>query len=187
MLPAARAAFAAHRARFVRTARHPAVVDLAAEGLEFTSFDASYDAAADFETLYAGIVEVLIDAAAEHGEVVYAVPGSPAVAERTVELLHGATQAGRVRVEVVPGLSFADATWARIGVDPMATGARVLDGRAIDPAALGAGTPLLIAQCDDQFVLGDVKLALLEHLPPETVVTVVQRVGLPDEYVGASE
>lgn len=183
VLPAARAAFTAHPVRYVRTARHPAVEDLAAAGIAFESFDAAYDAAADFDTLYAGIVETLIDAATGHGEIAYAVPGSPVVAERTVELLHVAARAGRVRLEVVPGLSFADAAWARLGIDPMATGAQVVDGRALDPAQLDGGTALLLAQCDDRLVLGDVKLALLERLPADTVVTVVQRLGLPDELV----
>jgi tetrapyrrole methylase family protein / MazG family protein len=183
LLPAALAAFTNAPTRFVRTARHPAVDDLAAEGLTFTSFDDAYEDAADFDTLYAGIVETLVRVAAEHGEVAYAVPGSPVVAERTVELLHDAARDGRVRLDVVPGLSFADATWARLGVDPMATGARVVDGRALDVAVLDGGTPLLVAQCDDRLVLGDVKLVLLDRLSAETVVTVVQRVGLPDEQV----
>jgi len=183
VLPAARAAFARTPVRFVRTARHPAVADLVAEGFEIESFDDAYETAADFDELYTGIVDTLISAAAEYGEVVYAVPGSPVVAERTVELLHDAALAGRVRLDVVPGLSFADAAWARLGVDPMATGARVVDGRAFDMTTLGGSTPLLVAQCDDPMVLGDIKLALLERLPAETLVTVVQRLGLPDEHV----
>ena len=32
-------------------------------------------------------------------------------------------------------------------------------------------------------MLSDVKLALLEHLGPDTPVTVLQRLGLPDEHV----
>jgi tetrapyrrole methylase family protein/MazG family protein len=188
VLPAARAAFARISVRFVRTARHPAVADLVAEGIALESFDDAYDTAADFDELYTGIADALVAAAAEHGEVVYAVPGSPVVAERTVELLHDAAHSGRVRLDVVPGLSFVDAAWARLGVDPMATGARVVDGRALDATTLdattrGGGTPLLIAQCDDPLVLGDIKLALLERLPADTLVTVVQRLGLPDEHI----
>ena len=63
---------------------------------------------------------------------VYAVPGSPAVAERTVVLLHEAARRGDVELEVVPGLSFADLAWARSASIPMATEARVVDGRAFD-------------------------------------------------------
>jgi len=116
-------------------------------------------------------------AAAPDGAVVYAVPGNPAVAERTVALLHEAAARGEVGVTVIAGLSFADLAWARLGVDPMAGEARVVDGRAIDDVELSG--PLLIAQCDNPFVLSDVKLALLEHLDPATTVTALQRLGLP--------
>lgn len=183
VLPAARDAFARCPVRFVRTARHPAVAELADDGIDFESFDEAYDAASDFSELYRGIVDRIVAAAAEHGEVVYAVPGSPAVAERTIELLRDAERAGGVHLRVVPGLSFADIAWVRLGVDPMATGARVVDGRTLEPDALDAGTPVLVAQCDDLLVLGEVKLSLLERLAPETAVTVLQRLGLPDEHV----
>lgn len=83
----------------------------------------------------------------------------------------------------MPGLSFVDISWARIGVDPMANGARVVDGRNFVVSAAGRSGALLIAQCDSKFVLSDVKLALLEVLPPESEVLVLQRLGLPSEEV----
>ena len=42
---------------------------------------------------------------------------------------------------------------------------------------------MLIAQADHALVLSDVKLTLLEHLDPDTPITVLQRLGLPDERV----
>jgi tetrapyrrole methylase family protein/MazG family protein len=183
VVPAARAALEGAAVRFARTVRHPAVEDLARSGIVLDSFDDEYDRATDLDECYSRIVDTLVSAAAAHGEVAYAVPGSPAVAERTVGLLRERADAGDVCLQVVPGLSFADAAWARLGVDPLATGARVVDGRALDATALDAGLPLLVAQCDHPLVLSDVKLALLERLAPETIVTVVQRVGLPDELV----
>jgi tetrapyrrole methylase family protein/MazG family protein len=63
----------------------------------------------------------------------------------------------------------------------MARGARVVDARAIDEIELAG--PVLIAQCDHPLVLSDVKLALLEHLGPDTPVTVLQHLGLPGERV----
>ena len=50
-------------------------------------------------------------------------------------VLRRAADAGEIDLEVVPGLSFADLAWARLGVDPMATGARVIDGRDLERAA----------------------------------------------------
>ncbi len=190
LLPAARAALERSATRFVRTARHPAVEELARQGIELTSLDAEYDAATEIDEAYRAIVRRVVeaaDAAADHGPVAYAVPGNPVVAERTVELLHDAARSGTIALEIVPGLSFAELAWARLGVDPM-QGARVvdghaLDGRALDGRALDGDGPLLIAQCDSELVLSDVKLALLERLDPTTPVTVLQRLGLPGESV----
>ena len=42
---------------------------------------------------------------------------------------------------------------------------------------------MLIAQCDSRLVCSEVKLALLESLPADHQVTVLQRLGLPDERV----
>ena len=178
LLPAARHAFERTETRFLRTARHPAVDDLAREGVTFTALDQLYDSGDDFDAVYSAIASYVVDAAHTHGLVVYAVPGSPNVAERTVELL----RAANVDVEIVPGVSFADLAWARLGIDPL-SGVRVVDARAFATDAAGLAGPMLLAQCDDAFVLSDVKLALLEVLQPEQDVTVLQGLGLPDERV----
>ena len=183
--PAARHALERCERRFVRTARHPAVDDLARDGIELQSFDERYETACDLDQVYEGIVDALVTEAAEHGSVAYAVPGNPSVAERTVELLHEAARDGRIGIEVLSGLSFAELAWARVGIDPMTSGARIVDGRNLDLATVAEGSPLLIAQCDDALVLSDVKLTLLERLAPETPVTVMRHLGLGDESVEA--
>jgi len=178
LLPVARAALERVPVRYARTSRHPAVDDLAREGVVLEPLDLLYDSGDDLDKVYAAIAARVVEAAHEHGEIVYAVPGSPSVAERTVVLL----RAAGVDVEIVPGLSFADLAWNRIGIDPM-TGARVVDARAFAVDAAGFAGPLLLAQCDTRFVLSDVKLALLEALTPDHEVTLLQRLGLPDEQV----
>jgi tetrapyrrole methylase family protein/MazG family protein len=160
--------------RHLRTERHPAasVVPGAA------TFDPVYDAAERIEDVYRGIVERLVAAAREHGEVLYAVPGSPVVAEHTVELL---LADGRVQAVVHPALSFLDLTWARLGIDPVEQGVRLVDGHRFEVEAAGERGPLLVAQCDNRFVLSDVKLSVQD--PPEVPVTILQRLGLPDEVI----
>jgi tetrapyrrole methylase family protein/MazG family protein len=180
--PAARAALEGCERRYARTERHPAIAELRAEGLALASFDDAYDDGANLDAVYAAIVDTLVAEASVYGSVAYAVPGSPGVAERTVVLLREAAASGRVCLDVVPGLSFADVAWARLGVDPMQSGARVADARDLDSIAVGSG-PMLIAQCDHALVLSDLKIALLEHLAPDTTVTVLARLGLPDESV----
>jgi tetrapyrrole methylase family protein / MazG family protein len=177
---AARTAIAAHPVRFLRTARHPAAEVVA--GAE--SFDHVYEQEPTLDAVYARIVDEVIDRAGEHATVVYAVPGSPVVAERTVELL---VADHRVEVELVPALSFLDLAWVRLGVDPVATGVRIVDGQRFAVEAAGERGPLLVAQCDDRLVLGDVKLVLDEgidpSLGPDATVTVLHHLGLPDEEV----
>ena len=51
------------------------------------------------------MVDEVVAAAEVHGQVLYAVPGSPMVAEHTVELL---LADDRVDVTLVPALSFLD-------------------------------------------------------------------------------
>ncbi len=138
VLPAARRVLEQIPNRYVRTSRHPAVGDLAAAGLELRSFDDDYDAADDLDDVYDRIAAELLDVAATAGEVAYAVPGNPAVAERSVELLRDAAARGDIVLEIVPGLSFAELAWARLGVDPMA-GARLADARHLTAEDAVAG------------------------------------------------
>lgn len=179
VLPAARQAIVGAGRRFVRTARHPAVAELRAEGIEFEAFDRIYEQARDLDAVYSAIVAELLAASAASDEVVYAVPGSPVVAERTVVLLRETLGDELV---VVPGVSFADLAWTRLGVDPLG-GARVVDARAFAVDAANASGPLLIAQCDTPMLLSDVKLALLDVLDAEHDVIVLAHLGLPTERV----
>jgi len=182
LVPAARAALTRTPVRFARTARHPAVDELAPSGVTFTALDDVYDRAPDPESVYRVIVDTLVAAARERGTIAYAVPGSPVVAERTVVLLADRARAGEVELEVIPGLSFADVAWARLGIDPL-DGARVFDGRALEPVVLEAGGPVLFAQLDTALGLSDLKLALLDRVGPDHEVVLLHHLGRVDEQV----
>jgi tetrapyrrole methylase family protein/MazG family protein len=159
--------------RFVRTARHPSAHAVG----DAVAFDEVYEQASALEDVYAGIAARVADAAIAAGEVLYAVPGSPLVAERTVELLRDDR---RITLEVLPALSFLDLAWARLGIDPVAAGARLVDGHRFAIEAAGSTGPMLVAQCDRALVLSDIKLSVDADPGP---VIVLQRLGLPDEAV----
>jgi tetrapyrrole methylase family protein/MazG family protein len=158
--------------RFVRTRRHPSASVVG----EATSFDDVYRDAGSMDEVYATIVARLVEAAGREGTVAYAVPGSPLVAERTVELLR--SEPG-IELDVRASLSFLDLAWARLGVDPLAAGVRLVDGHRFAVEAAGQTGPLLVAQADSARVLSAIKLAAEDG--PEVVV--LQRLGLPDEAV----
>jgi tetrapyrrole methylase family protein/MazG family protein len=173
---------------FLRTARHPA-----ASQFDLPSFDHVYESAETFEEVYASIVESLVAAAGEHSTVGYLVPGSPLVAERTVELLRLDT---RVETQILPAVSFLDVSWVALGIDPIEAGVRLIDGHRFLVEAAGERGPLLVSQVHDRQVLSDIKLALdpgyfddstgdsneVQGVPVQKV-TVLQRLGLPDERV----
>lgn len=164
-------------ARFLRTQVHPSAHLVAGAA----TFDHHYESADTFDQVYRRIVEDLIASAAEHDEVLYAVPGSPRVLERTVDLLDAAAADGRVETEVLAGMSFVDLAWVRLGIDPYEQGVRLIDGHRFEVAAAGERGPLLVAHCHNQRVLSDIKLSVDEF--PTTPVVVLQRLGLPDESV----
>ena len=138
---------------FLRTARHPA----AAAWPDATTFDHLYESGVTFDEVYAAMVEELVAAAAATpaGPVVYAVPGSPSVAERSVELLRADD---RVEVTVVPALSFLDLAWNALGLDPLAAGVRLVDAAAFPAVAARERGPFLVAQAWSRHLLSDMKL-----------------------------
>jgi tetrapyrrole methylase family protein/MazG family protein len=138
--------------------------------------------------VYTAIVDRLVASATTHGAVLYAVPGSPLVAERTVELLRARTD---VVVNIHAALSFLDLAWAALGIDPLSNGVRIVDGQRFAVTAAGERGPLLVAQCDSPSVLSDIKLAIddtnssanssANDAPP--TVTVLWHLGLPEQRV----
>lgn len=162
---------AAHSRKFVRTLQHPsasAVVDAA-------SFDFVYDNSDSYEQVYEQICASLIKAA-ELDDLVYAVPGSPFILERSVELLRHCYD----NVKVLPAMSFLDLAWARLGVDPVRSGVRLVDGLDFACNAAGCSGPLLVAHCHSQWVLSEIKLSV-EKAPKSAIL--MQRLGLENELV----
>jgi tetrapyrrole methylase family protein/MazG family protein len=161
---------------FLRTARHPA----AARWPAAITFDEVYESGATFDEVYAAMVEELVAAAAA-GPVVYAVPGSPMVAERTVELLRADD---RVEVTVVPALSFLDLAWAALGIDPLAAGVRLVDAADFPAVAAREPGPFLVAQAWSRHLLSDIKLgAPGGDERPRPCPVLLHHLGLEDEVV----
>ena len=164
---------------FLRTGRHPAAVAVEVA----RTFDHHYESASTFDDVYRAIVDDLVTAATTGGPVAYAVPGSPTVAERTVVLLaeHPSVVSGQVTVVVHPSVSFLDVAFARLGVDPVAAGVRLVDAEQFALDAAGERGPLLVAQCWNRQLLSDVKLSV--ESAPDVPVTVLHHLGLPDERI----
>ncbi|MHB9107427.1 MAG: nucleoside triphosphate pyrophosphohydrolase [Armatimonadota bacterium] len=178
----------------LRTARHPAAADLPRYNVRFTSCDDLYERHGTFEEVYQAIVARVLEAA-EREDIVYAVPGDPLAAERTVQmLLRAGEERSDLTVEVLPALGAINLMLARLRLDP-GDGLLIADAR--DPrlrladeapgpedheafhgvVPLNTTIPTLWLQVDVPLVASHLKLLLLEHYPPEHTVTVLTAVG----------
>lgn len=162
---------------YLRTQEHPVVGQLREKGIAFASFDDTYERHESFEEVYADIADQLFAGAQQHGPIVYAVPGHPLVAERTVQLLLQQGASRGVEIEIGGGQSFIDPLFARLKIDPI-EGFSLLDGTALRPDQVSPGLHTIIAQVYDAFVASDVKLTLMEILPDDYQVTVATAVGV---------
>ena len=165
----------------LRTAVHPTVEDLRSRGVNFTSYDTFYDQGEDFDSVYRAIADDVIEQA-RVADVVFAVPGSPMVAEKTVGLIREAAVAAGLPIVVLPGMSFFELLCNRLGIDPQ-QGLTLVDALEVDALPKDLATGLVITQVFSPLVASELKLALMERLPDEAPVIVARHLGLPDESV----
>ncbi|WP_083516951.1 nucleoside triphosphate pyrophosphohydrolase [Alicyclobacillus shizuokensis] len=165
----------------LRTRVHPVVRALDAEGVAYETFDEVYDSGESFAQIYREMAQRLKRWAAERGDIVYAVPGHPLMAEQSVqELLALSAGDTGLRVEIGSGQSFFDPVCTALGIDPI-DGLCLLDGTLLQEDQLRPDLHLLIAQVFNRAVASEVKLTLMEVYPDEYPVTVVRAAGVAGE------
>lgn len=184
----------------LRTERHPAVTDFPTHGISYRTCDDLYEQHTTFEAVYHAVVERVLALAAKEHDVVYAVPGDPYVAESTIQLLlKEVAQRPDIILEIFPAIGALNVIMARLMLDP-GNGLVIADAHdprlrfAADPPLpieydayhgvtplINPTTPMLWFQVDTKMVVSHLKLHLLDHYPPEHLVTVLTAVGVDDE------
>lgn len=165
-----------------RTAKHPTIDEIKKRGIAVQSFDAVYDKRATFEEVYHEIADVVIARAQSGQSVVYAVPGSPLVAERTVTLIRDMAAQRGIVCEILPGMSFVEVLYVKLGIDPI-EGLTIID--SADAASLSGelNTALVITQVYNAQIASELKLSLMEQFDDEMQIALVQNLGLADEKI----
>lgn len=167
---------------FVRTKDHPALDALRAD---FVTFDDVYESKNSFPEVYAEIANRLLQAAVEGldtEEIIYAVPGHPMVAEKTVQILREQGQALNITVNVLGGESFLDEAFTRLGFDPI-EGFQLLDAAQLNAQLLQPQLHTVIGQVYDTFTASDVKLSLMELYPDDFEVIVCHYLGVQGKEI----
>ena len=163
---------------YLRTLKHPAAQELKKEGLDIVSFDDKYEEFdEDFERVYPAIVEELIHLA-ETKDVYYGVPGHPAVAETTVQLLLNDYE----QTKIIGGKSFIDDLFAAVNIDPI-QGFQLMDSFDLNSDHIFPGQHLIVMQVFHSLIASEVKLALMEIYPDDHQIAIVDAAGSPEESV----
>ncbi|WAA14002.1 nucleoside triphosphate pyrophosphohydrolase [Fervidibacillus halotolerans] len=165
---------------FVRTKEHPSVKELEEEGLLFSSFDSIYESEQNFDEVYEKITNRLMKEV-EEDSLVYAVPGHPLVAEKTVQLLFEKSK-GKCDVKLFGGQSFLDALFQSVQIDPI-EGFQLLDGTSLRKEDIQPTQHCIIGQIYDTFTASSIKLELMEVYPDDYEVYLITRAGTKGESV----
>jgi tetrapyrrole methylase family protein / MazG family protein len=168
---------------YLRTTRHPAVAGLP-NHLRRQSFDAVYDSAGDFATVYQTIAAEVLRLAGE-ADILYAVPGHPFVGESTVAAILAGAAERAIATEVVAGLSFVEPALAALGIDAL-NGLQLFD--AIEIAGflyppINPDVAVLLGQVYSRLLAGELKSTLMSIYPAEHPVALIHAAGDPFERV----
>ena len=163
----------------LRTRIHPTVSALDAAHISYGSYDTFYETADDFQELYERIASDLIRRVQQGENILYLVPGSPFVAERTVQLLRERAAGNRIALRVLPAMSFLEPLFASLEIDPV-RGLTIVD-------AMDEEVPLqqdmVVTQIYVREIASRVKLSLMKHLSDMHEVVYLHHLALPDESI----
>ena len=169
---------------YLRTRMHPAVAGFPA-GLTIHTFDALYETGETFESVYAQIIDQVLELGRRPQGVTYAVPGHPYVAETTgPEIVRRARIEG-IPVRVIEGISFLEPACTALGIDPFPalTLVDALELAGLHTPNFPPDLPVLIAQIYSRQIASEVKLTLNAVYPDEHRVRLVHAAGTAQELV----
>lgn len=162
---------------YFRTEKHPTVDFLKEEGVEFKTYDHAYEMYDSFDDVYKYIAEDLITKINKDEDLIYAVPGHPLVAERSVLNLINLCKENNVEYEILPAVSFVDAMMEALQVDPI-EGLKIVDAFDMKNQILDKRVGTIITQVYNNFIASEVKLRLLEGYDENTEIIFVRAAGI---------
>jgi tetrapyrrole methylase family protein / MazG family protein len=169
---------------YVRTRQHLTLQGLPSD-LQVISFDEIYEQEDRFEDVYENIIARVLELGRQPGGVTYAVPGHPFVAEATCpEIARRAAEMG-IPVRIIEGLSFLEAAFTALGIDPFPHLALVdaLDLVNLHTPPFPPDHPALIGQVYSREVAADLKLTLNAVYPDQHLVHLVHAAGSSQQVV----
>lgn len=164
---------------YFRTEIHPNVNYLRELGVKFQSYDNKYESSNAFDEVYESIAKDLVEKHKENEDIVYAVPGHPLVAEKSVNILLKLCEESNIETHIYPAISFIDAMMESLKLDPV-NGIKVIDAFDIKNQILDKRVGTVITQVYNKFIASEVKLALLEYYKDNMEIYFVRAAGVKE-------
>ncbi len=163
----------------LRTEKHPIGEDLKKEGINFQTCDDIYDSSEDFEEVYDRISRRICEYAKMYGEIVYAVPGHPFVAERSVQLIIERSE-GMIDIQIEPAMSFIDVVISSLKAD-ISSGLKIIDGLRLDEQKPDLDCSNIVTQVYSKFIASEVKLGLMNYYKDDQEICVIKGASVKNE------
>ena len=129
--------------------------------------------------MYRKISEFIVEEGKSE-DIVYAVPGHPRVAEKTVDMIEKLAEENNIDVNVVASMSFVDAMFEALAFDP-SNGFRLVDAFEMQTSYIDTDINLIVTQVYDEFIASEVKLYLMDRYDDEQEVYIVRGAGIKGE------
>lgn len=162
---------------FFRTEKHPTVDYLKEEGIKFNTCDHFYETSDSFDEVYSRIAAELIQKHKELQDIIYAVPGHPLVAEKSVFNLINLCEKEGLEYKLLPAVSFVDAMMDSLKIDPI-EGLKIIDAFDMDNQILDKRIGTIITQVYNPLIASEVKLKLCDYYNDETEIIYCRAAGI---------
>ncbi|ACA56815.1 nucleoside triphosphate pyrophosphohydrolase [Clostridium botulinum] len=162
---------------FLRTEKHPTVEYINKLGITYETFDGEYEVGESFDDVYSSIAKSLIEASKNYSDIIYAVPGHPLVAEKSVDILIKLCRQNDIKFKILPAVSFVDALMESLLLDPV-EGLKIIDAFDIKKQVMDKRIGTIITQVYDKFIASEVKLNLMNYYKDDTEIFFVRAAGI---------
>lgn len=158
---------------YVRTKEFSTIAELEKEGIFFESYDEKYNTSDLFKSLYEFIADDIIKNHELKGDLVYAVPGHPLVAEKSVTNLIERCKVKGIDYEIYPATSFIDLIMENLEIDA-SEGLKVVDAFDIREKVINKRDDIIVTQVYNNLIASEVKLKLSEIFSDEIKINYIK-------------
>lgn len=165
---------------FFRTEKHPTVDYLKETIKDFKTYDHFYESGSSFDEVYENIARDVVEQYKKADELIYAVPGHPLVAEKSVFNLMNLCDENNIEYKILPAVSFIDAMMDSLKIDPV-EGLKVIDAFDMKNQVLDRRIGTIITQVYNPLIASEVKLQLLDFYNDDTIIDYVRAAGIENQ------